>query len=51
MDSAITNEGEVRANLQMHCVPDSMLDGDIPSYDDFLEQRRALMAQKIMTSG
>ena len=24
-----------------------MLDGEIPAYDDFLEERRKLMAQKI----
>jgi len=38
---------EMRANLKMHSIPESMLDGDIPSYDDFLEQRRQLMAGKI----
>jgi hypothetical protein len=26
-----------------------MLDGEIPVFDDFLEQRRKLMAQKIKT--
>jgi hypothetical protein len=31
----------------MSCVPESLLDGEIPAYDDFLEQRRKLMAQKI----
>ena len=30
-------------------MPDSLLDGDIPDYDEFLEQRRVLMAQKIKT--
>lgn len=43
----ITDERELRANLRMHCVPESMLDGKIPSYDDFLDDRRRLMAQKI----
>jgi hypothetical protein len=33
----------------MNCIPETLLDGEIPSYDDFLEQRRALMAQKIKT--
>ena len=28
-------------------MPESMLDGEIPDYDDFLEERRKLMALKI----
>lgn len=43
----ITDAAELRANLKMHCLPESMLDGDVPDYDDFLEQRRKLMALKI----
>ncbi|MDI6808328.1 MAG: DUF262 domain-containing protein [Candidatus Eisenbacteria bacterium] len=43
----ITDAAEIRANLRTHCVPESMLDGRIPVYDDFLEQRRKLMALKI----
>ena len=39
----------MRANLQMNCLPETMLDGKIPDFDDFLEQRRRLMAQKIRT--
>jgi|SRR5215469_15869808 len=31
----------------MHCLPGTLLDGKIPAYDDFLEQRRQLMALKI----
>ena len=31
----------------MHCIPESMLDGEISPYEDFLEQRRRLMAAKI----
>jgi len=45
----ITVEADMRANLQMNCVPGSMLDGEIPSYDDFLEERRKLMALRIKT--
>lgn len=45
----ITKIEEMRANLRMSCLPESMLDGEIPSFDDFLEQRRRLMAQKIKT--
>ena len=39
----------MRANLRMNCLPESLLDGGVPTYDDFLEQRRKLMAQKIKT--
>jgi hypothetical protein len=31
----------------MSCLPESLLDGEIPAYDDFLKERRKLMAQKI----
>jgi hypothetical protein len=43
----ITDLYELRASLRMSCLPDSMLDGSIPAYDEFLEERRKLMAQKI----
>ncbi len=46
---AITNYAEMRANLEMNCVPQELLDGKDLSYDDFLDQRRSLMAQKIKT--
>lgn len=45
----ITDLEEMRANLRMNCIPEAMLDGEIPSYDDFLNERRRLMAQKIKT--
>lgn len=45
----ITNEGEMRANLHTSCVPDSMLDGKLPAYDEFLACRRKLMAAKLKT--
>lgn len=43
----ITDATELRANLRMSCLPEALLDGGIPAYDDFLEERRKLMAQKI----
>lgn len=43
----ITSEVDLRANLRMNCIPDVMLDGDIPTYDAFLSERRRLMALKI----
>ena len=47
----ITVEADLRANLGASCVPESMLDGEIPNYDDFLEERRKLMALKIKVTG
>ena len=43
----ITELDELRANLRMSCLPESLLDGAIPAYDEFLEKRRKLMALKI----
>jgi hypothetical protein len=43
----ITDEKELRTNLRAHCLPESLLDGDVPEYEDFLAQRRVLMAKKI----
>lgn len=45
----ITDADEMRANLEMSCLPASMLDGRIAEYGDFLEQRRVLMARRIRT--
>lgn len=45
----ITEMEELRANLAMSCVPDTMLDGEIPDFGDFLEMRRHLMATRIKT--
>jgi hypothetical protein len=43
----ITDEAELRANLSANCIPVSLLDGAVPDYDNFLEERRKLMALKI----
>lgn len=43
----ITNAADLRANLRMSCLPESLLEAQIPAYDDFLEERRKLMALKI----
>ncbi len=37
----------MRANLTANCVPASMLDSDPPDYEEFLVERRKLMAFKI----
>ena len=49
MYGGITSADDLRANLRAHCLPESLLDGEIPAYDDFLEERRKLMAQRIKT--
>lgn len=43
----IDNEDELRQNLAAHCIPLSMIEGQIPDYDDFLRQRRLLMSMKL----
>ncbi len=45
----ITEAADLRANLRMNCLPDTLFDGKIPEYDDFLKERRKLMALKIKT--
>ncbi|HEX7509314.1 MAG TPA: hypothetical protein VF550_21250, partial [Polyangia bacterium] len=45
----ITDIDELRANLRMSCLPESLLNGEIPPYDEFLGERRKLMALKIQT--
>ncbi len=43
----ITDAQNLRENLSDHCLPASLLDGVIPAYDEFLEERRRLMALKM----
>ncbi len=38
-----------KAPEQLNSLPERMLDGQIPTYDVFLQERRKLMAQKIKT--
>jgi hypothetical protein len=45
----ITDRVEMRANLRTSCLPETLLDGDIPDFGTFLDQRRKLMAAKIKT--
>lgn len=45
----ITKTSELRANLRMNCLPESIIEGEVPEYDDFLEERRKLMALRIKT--
>jgi hypothetical protein len=43
----IVDRDEMVANLRMSCIPDGVLEGDVPPYEEFLAQRRALMAEKM----
>ena len=45
--SSVLNESELRANLAINCIPENIFEMDYTHYHDFLEKRRALMAQKI----
>jgi len=43
----IVSEEDMRKNFRMNCLPLCLLDGEIPAYDEFLKERRKLMAEKI----
>lgn len=43
----ITELAAMRENLGMSCLPETLLDGVVPPYEEFLEQRRLLMAAKM----
>jgi hypothetical protein len=43
----ITDRDDLFANLRMNCLPEALLNGEMLPFNDFLEQRRRLMAQKI----
>jgi len=38
---------ELQKNMRMHCIPDNIIDMDASNYEQFLEERRKLMAMKI----
>jgi len=44
---AIIARDEMVDNLRMNCIPESLLDGVVPAYDEFLAERRKLMALRI----
>ena len=44
---SITDLDELKRNLAMNCIPEEVFDMDHTRYAEFLEKRRALMAQKI----
>jgi hypothetical protein len=43
----ITDLEELKENLREHCIPESILNDPEEDYDQFLEERRGLMATKI----
>lgn len=45
----ITDRDQLIENLTENAIPPALLDGEVMSYDDFLLERRKLMAQRIKT--
>lgn len=43
----ISDPDDLQANLAMHCIPPQLLVGEVPAYDEFLAERRRLMALKM----
>ena len=43
----ISDLEELRINFEENCLPACLLDGEVPVYDDFLAERRRLMALRI----
>lgn len=43
----IADLGALRANLEANCIPDGIFEMEAADYEDFLAQRRKLMAKKI----
>jgi hypothetical protein len=43
----IENTDDLMENLKTHCIPESILQMSIDDYEEFLKQRRRLMAEKI----
>ena len=43
----IVDRERLRENFAQNCLPASLLDGEVPEYDDFLAERRRLMALRI----
>lgn len=43
----ILERDRLRENLAQNCLPVCLLNGEVPSYEDFLSERRRLMALKI----
>ena len=44
---AITDLGQIKNNFVMHCIPKGMENKTVEHYEEFLQERRKLMAKKI----
>lgn len=44
---AIVQKDELFENLSAHCIPQGIFDDLADNYEEFLEERRKLMAEKI----
>lgn len=44
---AIDTMEELKTNMKVHCIPESIFSMNITHYDDFLKERRKLIAEKI----
>jgi hypothetical protein len=44
---AICDPNELKENFKMNCIPDGMDLRELEQYDDFLDERRRLMARRI----
>ena len=44
---AINSIDDLKANMKENCIPESFVNMTIDNYDEFLKERRKLMAQKI----
>ena len=45
----ISDIEELRMNFQMNCIPEYMIEGNIPDFETFLSDRQKLMAKKLKT--
>jgi hypothetical protein len=43
----ITNPDELKENLRVHCIPEGIFNHLADDYNQFLEERRKLMAAKL----
>ncbi|MCQ2740476.1 MAG: hypothetical protein MJ237_09690, partial [bacterium] len=44
---SILNKEDLDKNLAMNCIPEDVFEMDFTRYNEFLEKRKLLMAQKI----
>ena len=46
-DGGITCKNEILEDWKMNCIPDNIVNMTVDDYEEFLEERRYIMAQKI----